>query len=111
MKNIQNNLKKLIDIGIAFTTPTAIGTLTADIPSTLSIEAVAEETNRVLTYTKTSGSLPPGITLSRQGHLIGTIDPSDFTDSTRAYTFTAFVSDQYQSLATSKESPIFFMGT
>jgi hypothetical protein len=64
---------------------------------------VAEETNRVLSYTKTSGSLPPGITLSEQGNLVGTIDPSDFTDSTRAYTFTASVSDQYQSLATSKE--------
>ena len=32
-----------IDIGIAFTTPTVIGTLTADMPSTLSIEAVAEK--------------------------------------------------------------------
>ena len=95
-----------IDIGIAFTTPTVIGTLKADVPSILSIEAVAEETNRVLTYTKTSGSLPPGITLSRQGHLIGTIDPSDFADSTRAYTFTASVSDQYQSLGSSKEFTI-----
>ena len=92
-----------IDIGIAFTTPTTIGTLTADIPSILSFSAVAEETNRVLTYSLTSGSLPTGITLSPQGNLIGTIDPSDFTDSTRAYTFTVTVSDQYQSLATSKE--------
>jgi len=92
-----------LDIGIAFTTPTVIGTLKADIPSLLSLEAVAEATNRVLSYTKTSGSLPPGITLSEQGNLVGTIDPSDFTDSTRAYTFTASVSDQYQSLATSKE--------
>jgi len=92
-----------IDIGIAFTTPTTIGTLTADIPSILSLSAVAEETNRVLTYSLTSGSLPTGITLSPQGNLIGTIDPSDFTDSTRAYTFTVTVSDQYQSAATSKE--------
>ena len=92
-----------IDIGIAFTTPTTIGTLTADIPSTLSFSAVAEETNRVLTYSVTSGSLPTGITLSPQGNLIGIIDPSDFTDSTRAYTFTVTVSDQYQSAATSKE--------
>ena len=95
-----------IDIGIAFTTPTVIGTLKADVPSILSIEAVAEETNRVLSYTKTAGSLPPGISLSSHGNLIGTIDPSDFTDSTRAYTFTASVSDQYQSLATSKEFTI-----
>jgi hypothetical protein len=92
-----------IDIGIAFTTPTVIGTLTADIPSLLSIEAVAEETNRVLSYSVTAGSLPTGITLSEQGNLIGTIDPSDFTDSTRSYKFTVTVSDQYQSAATTKE--------
>jgi hypothetical protein len=92
-----------LDIGIAFTTPTVIGTLTADIPSLLSVDAVAEATDRVLTYSVTSGSLPTGITLSEQGNFIGTIDPSDFTDSTRAYTFTVTVSDQYQSAATSKE--------
>ena len=92
-----------IDIGIVFTTPTVIGTLTADVPSILFLEAVVENTNRVLSYTKTSGSLPTGITLSSQGNLIGTIDPSNFTDSTRAYTFTVSVSDQYQSVATSKE--------
>jgi len=92
-----------LDIGIAFTTPTVIGTLTADIPSLLSVEAVAEDTNRVLTYSVTSGSLPTGITLSEQGNFLGTIDPSDFTDSTRAFTFTVTVSDQYQSAATSKE--------
>ena len=95
-----------IGIGIAFTTSAVIGTLKAGIPSLLSIQAVAEETDRVLSFTKTSGSLPPGITLSSQGNLVGTIDPSDFTDSTRAYTFTASVSDQYQSLATSKEFTI-----
>jgi len=92
-----------IDIGITFTTPTVIGTLKADIPSILSIEAVAEQEDSVFTYSLTSGSLPTGITLSAQGNLIGTIDPSDFTDSTRAYTFTVSVSNQYQSAATSKE--------
>jgi len=92
-----------LDIGIAFTTPTVIGTLTADIPSLLSVEAVAEDTNRVLTYSVTSGSLPTGIALSEQGNFLGAIDPSDFTDSTRTYTFTVTVSDQYQSAATSKE--------
>jgi hypothetical protein len=92
-----------INIGIAFTTPAIIGTLTADIPSTLSIVAVTEEANRVLSYSVTSGSLPTGITLSDAGNLIGTIDPSDFSDSTRAFTFTVTVSDQYQSSATSQE--------
>ena len=37
-----------IDIGISFTTPTVVGTLTADIPSLLSIEATADAENRVL---------------------------------------------------------------
>ena len=92
-----------IDIGIAFTTPTAVGTLKADVPSLLSVDAVAENSNRVLSYSVTSGSLPTGITLSEQGNIIGTIDPSKFTDSTRSYTFTVTVSDQYQSAATSKE--------
>ncbi len=92
-----------IDIGIAFTSPTLLGTLKADVPSLLSVEAVAQETNRVLSYSVTSGSLPTGITLSEQGNFVGTIDPSDFTDSTRSFTFTVTVSDQYQSAATSKE--------
>ena len=92
-----------IDIGITFSTATAIGTLKAGIPSTLSIEAVAEEANRVLSYSVTSGSLPTGITLSEQGNLLGTIDASDFTDSTASYTFTVTASDQYQSAAASKE--------
>ncbi len=92
-----------INIGISFFTPSNIGTLTADIPSLLSIEAVSDNANRVFTYTVTSGSLPTGITLSKSGNLIGTIDPSDFTDSTRSFTFTVTVSDQYQASASTKE--------
>ena len=92
-----------LDIGIAFTTPTVVGTLKANIPSLLNVEAVTDESDRVLRYSVTSGSLPTGITLSDQGNLIGTIDPNDFTDSTRSYTFAVTVSDQYQAAATSKE--------
>ena len=92
-----------LNIGIVFTTPTVIGTLKADVPSLLSVVAVAEGLNRVLTYSITAGSLPQGITFSSSGNIIGTIDPSDFTDSIRAYTFTVTVSDQYQEAATSKE--------
>ena len=91
-----------IDIGISFSTPDTIGTLTAGVPSLLSIEAVTDEPNRVLSYTVTSGSLPTGITLSDAGNLIGTIDPSDFSDSTRSFEFEVTVSDQYQASATKK---------
>jgi hypothetical protein len=77
--------------------------LKADIPSLLAIEAETETANRVLSYSVTSGTLPTGITLSEAGNLIGTIDPSNFTDSTRSFTFEVTVSDQYQSEATKKE--------
>jgi hypothetical protein len=65
----------------------------------------------------TSGSLPTGLTLSRTGNIIGTIDKTEFTtiddngitfdtntlSIDRKYTFTVTVSDQYQSVATTKE--------
>jgi hypothetical protein len=106
-----------IDIGIAFTTATAVGTATAGIPSLIAITAEAAETNRVLTYAVTAGSLPTGLTLSEQGNIIGTIDPSDFDTAeftlntatgayTKSYTFTVTVSDQYQTAATSKQFTI-----
>ncbi len=101
-KNFTMTVLGEINIGVSFTTPTNVGTLTADIPSTLSIEAVADEPNRVLSYSVTGGALPTGVTLSPLGNLVGTIDPSDFTDSTRTFTFTVTVSDQYQESAATK---------
>ena len=95
-----------LDIGIEFNTPDIIGTVKAGIPSILSVTATAEAKNRELVYTVTSGSLPPGLTLSPQGNFIGIIDPSEYTDSTRAFTFTVNVSDQYQAAATTKEFTI-----
>tara|TARA_B100001094_G_scaffold326442_1_gene382611 strand:+ start:410 stop:2596 length:2187 start_codon:yes stop_codon:yes gene_type:complete len=92
-----------LDIGVTFTTASKVGTLTADIPSTLAIEATATEENRVLSFSLTSGSLPPGITLSPLGNLVGTIDPSELTDSTRTFTFTVTAQDQYQESISSKE--------
>ena len=91
-----------IDIGISFSTATDVGTLYADQPSLLSIEASAEQQDRVLSYTVSEGALPPGITLSEQGNLIGKIDPEDFLDSTRTFSFTVTVSDQYQESAATK---------
>jgi len=92
-----------LDIGVTFTTASKVGTLTADIPSTLAIEATADESNRVLSYSVTAGTLPAGITLSPLGNLVGTIDPSALTDSTRTFTFTVTVADQYQTSIASKE--------
>ena len=92
-----------VNIGIDFITPDIVGTLSAGIPSILSMEAVTDEADRVLSYTVTSGALPTGITLSDTGNLIGTIEPGNFTDSTRAFSFEVTVSDQYQAAATKKD--------
>jgi len=106
-----------IDVGVNFTTSPELGTVTAGFPTLLSIEATAAETNRVLEYYITEGSLPTGLTLSRTGNLIGTIDKTEFTtidgneitfdtntlSIDRNYTFTVTVSDQYQTVASTKE--------
>jgi hypothetical protein len=106
-----------IDIGVQFTSATNLGTVTAGIPSLLSIEATAVDANRVLEYSVTAGSLPTGLTLSPTGNIIGKVDKTEFTtvddnaitfDSNtlsldRKYTFTVTVSDQYQSVATTKQ--------
>ena len=91
-----------------------IGILTIGIPSLIAIEASAVETNRVLEYSVTEGSLPTGLTLSRSGNVIGSVDKTEFTtvddngitfdtntmSFDRKYTFTVSVNDQYQSVAT-----------
>ena len=106
-----------IDVGIAFTSPTALGSLIAGIPSLISIEAEAVASDRVLEYEVTQGSLPNGVTLSKDGNLIGTADLTEFTtvdanaitfdtnslSFDRDYSFKITVNDQYQSVATTKE--------
>ena len=106
-----------IDIGVQFTSATNLGTVTAGIPSLISNEATAVDANRVLEYSVTAGSLPTGLTLSPTGNIIGSVDKTEFTtvddnaitfDSNtlsfdRKYTFTVTVSDQYQSVATTKQ--------
>lgn len=114
-----------IDIGIEFITSSNLGSIQPGIPCLFSVEAQTpaqilnpnEVSNRVFAYNLTQGSLPPGLTLSPLGNIMGQIDLSEFTvldnnvltfdnnttSFDREYTFTVGVSDQYQNLATSKE--------
>jgi len=117
-----------IDIGIDFITPSNLGTIQPGIPCLFNVEAKTpdevlnpdEVSNRVFSYSLTSGSLPAGLTLSPLGNIVGQVDKSEFTiiddndlildnNTTtfdKKYTFTVGVSDQYQNLATSKEFSI-----
>jgi hypothetical protein len=114
-----------IDIGIEFITSSNLGSIQPGIPCIFSVEAQTpaqilnpdEVSNRVFAYNLTEGALPPGLTLSPLGNIMGQIDLSEFTvldnnvltfdnnttSFDREYVFTVGVSDQYQNLATSKE--------
>ena len=117
-----------IDIGIEFITSSNLGSIQPGIPCIFSVEAQTpaqilnpdEVSNRVFLYNLKNGSLPPGLTLSPLGNIMGQIDLSEFTildnnvitldnnatSFDREYKFTVGVSDQYQNLATSKEFKI-----
>lgn len=109
-----------IDVGVTFLSPTVLGTLTAGVPSTISVDAIGVDTNRVLTYSLASGTLPTGITLSPVGNFVGTIDYNQFTlfennevtfDSNtttidKQFTFEITVTDQYKTVSTTKEFKI-----
>jgi hypothetical protein len=96
-----------LDVGITFVTAADLGTINPGISSLLSIQAEAAETNRILTYAVIAGSLPPGLTLSPQGNIIGQVDLTEFkilndSATTFDYSFTVNVSDQYQSAASNR---------
>jgi hypothetical protein len=103
---------------ITWVTPSDLGTLHANYVSTLNLVATSNISNANLVYSVTEGSLPPGITLSVDGELIGTVNqyyntlsgqqglltfddgmPTIFDSGTttydRSYTFTVTVNDQF----------------
>lgn len=108
---------------ITWITPSNLGTLDANYVSTLSVAASSTVPNAIISYRKTGGTLPPGISLSVDGELIGVVnqyynedtgepglisfsesDPvivnqtydNGTTTFDRAFSFTLQASDQYQ---------------
>ena len=106
-----------IDVGVTFTTPSNLGSVTAGIPSLKKLEATAVVANRVLTYKLTAGALPNGLTLSSTGNIIGVpriknytnFDTNGITFDTnttsidREFNFSVEVSDQYKTVATTRD--------
>ena len=115
-KDFIMNVYGQIDVGVAFVTPEDLGTVPAGMPSLKSLVATAAGSNRVLRYTVTEGILPPGLTLSPQGNIIGIPQIADYTNIDnnattydtnttsidREYSFIVEVSDQYKALATTR---------
>ena len=63
-----------VDSTIAWKTPSNLGSFSANYVSTLNVRATTTVPNATLLYTLTSGTLPPGITLSLSGELIGKVN-------------------------------------
>jgi hypothetical protein len=104
-----------VDSTIKFLTNSNLGTINANIVSTLAIKATTTVPNAIIIYQLLDGAVPPGLTLSLDGQLIGkvnqfgtvghpgiiTFDNNAFTldanDTTfdRVYEFTVRARDQF----------------
>ena len=58
---------------ITWNTAANLGTVASNYTSTLNINAASNVPNATILYTKTAGKLPPGLSLSLSGEIIGTI--------------------------------------
>lgn len=110
---------------IVWNSPDVLGPLNADYVSTLGISASSSLTNAIVIYEQVGGILPPGLSLSSDGELIGvvhqyynplteelglitfdnstTIFDNNTTTFDRSFKFTVAASDQYQYSSENKE--------
>jgi hypothetical protein len=110
---------------INWVSPSNLGTIPADYVCTLSVVATTNVADAVVTYTVVNGELPPGITLTTDGELIGipnqynniqaklkgliefdagtTTFDAGTTTIDRIYTFTVEAADQYGYSANTKQ--------
>lgn len=58
---------------LTWNTPQSLGSFSANYISTLKVDATSTVPNATLIYSLTSGSLPPGLRLSRDGEIIGKV--------------------------------------
>ena len=73
-KTFTVKLQGEVDSFISWNTESNLGTISSNYISTLSVNASTTVPNAVLLYTVESGSLPPGLTLSPDGEIIGKIN-------------------------------------
>jgi hypothetical protein len=105
-----------VDSVISFNTPTDLGTIRANFPSTLSISATTSVPNAVLNYKLVDGNLPPGTELLSSGEIVGKViqfgtvqnpgltifdnDATKFDGGAmtvdRRYTFSVLAQDQFK---------------
>jgi hypothetical protein len=117
-----------IDSVITWITPSNLGTLKANRISTLSVRAQTSVQDSLIRYSLISGKLPPGLSLSQDGEIIGKVpvfgtlespgllrfvdndSPTTFDFSTttfdREYEFTILAKDRFEYSATERKFSI-----
>ena len=85
-------VKGEIDSSIEWVTASNLGTIDTDITSELSVVAKQLNSNYTIKYELTSGSLPLGLTLERDGSIAGKVAHN----RPGTYTFTVLASDVYE---------------
>ena len=75
------------DSGLYWTSPAILGSINANFTSTLSITAASEVPNAIILYNKTNGSLPPGLSLSLDGEILGKVNQYQNNDLLGIITF------------------------
>jgi hypothetical protein len=68
-----------VDSVLTWNTPENLGTINANFISTLSVSATSTITGATLLYTKTSGRLPPGLSLDLDGEIVGKVNQYGLT--------------------------------
>lgn len=82
-----------VDSVMGWTSPSDLGSINANFVSTLKIEATSSIPGATILYTKTSGKLPPGLSLNLDGEIIGKVNQY-FNPLNNATGLTSFNVDQ-----------------
>lgn len=91
---------------IIWNSPGNLGTVTQYQVSMISVNAVSSNEESVIVYKFVSGSLPPGLSLRRDGHIVGIVNPFNGAGND-VYTFVINASDQKNHDGVDKEFTIF----
>lgn len=81
---------------IQWITPSNLGSLRVNLPSMLNVKAQTTVPKAVLKYSITNGTLPPGISLSSSGDLVGIVKSNAVLSADKTYNFTILAEDQFK---------------
>lgn len=85
-----------VESTISWITNFDLGSVRANLPSRLSVEAKTTVPNAILSYSVVSGSLPSGLSLTSSGNIVGTINALSSPSNITEYQLEILAQDQYK---------------